>query len=135
MIDQTRLVIATVVGAGLLTAVSVGATILITNRYQVSQPFTPSMFTRFDRWSGRVEVCSSVYDNTTYCGNALSRRNHAALDAEHEAEYQALLRYGYTQEQIDRWSPNVLDTARNIVGNGGDKAMLDNLIHEESLRH
>jgi hypothetical protein len=124
-----------IVVIGLLIAVSAGAAILITNRYQVSEPFRPSMFTRFNRWTGKVEQCSSIYDDTTYCGSALSQRIQTALNAEHEAEHQTFLRYGYTQEQIDRWPPNVLDKARNIVGNGGDKAMLDDMIHEESVRH
>lgn len=118
---------------GVLMAVSVGAAILITNRYQVSQPFTPRMFTRFDRWTGNVEICSSTYDNTTYCGDALSQRINTALDVEHEAEHQAFLKYGYTQDQIDHWPPNVLDMARNIVGNGGGKAALDSMI--QSLPH
>lgn len=123
-----------IVAVGVLIAVSVGAAILITNRYQVSQPFTPSMFTRFDRWTGKVELCSSIYDDTTYCGRALSQRNKTALNSEHEAEHQAFLKYGYTQDQIDHWPPIVLEMARNIVGNGGDKAALDSMICEH-LEH
>jgi hypothetical protein len=71
-----KLIIALV---GVLIAVSVGGAILVTNRYQVSQPFNPFMFTRLDRWTGKVETCSSIYDNTTYCGHALSQRNNKAL--------------------------------------------------------
>jgi hypothetical protein len=127
-----KLIVATV---GTLIAVSIGAAILITSHYQVSQPFTPYLFTRLDRWTGQVERCSSIYDNTTYCGRALSQRLQTAVDAEHEAEHQAFLRYGYMQDQIDHWPPDVLGMAQNIVGNGGDKAALDRMIQEEGLRH
>jgi hypothetical protein len=120
-----------IIAMGVLIALSAGGAIMLTNRYQVSQPFDPRMFTRFDRWFGRVEICSSYYDETTYCGAALSRRTQEGVDAANEAEYQKFLEYGYTQAQIANWPPHVLDVARNIVGNGGDKAALDNWIHKE----
>jgi hypothetical protein len=115
---------------GALIALSVGSAIMLTNHYQVSQPFTPTMFTRLDRWTGRVERCSSMYDEKTYCGSDLERRIKEAIDAEHAAEYQKFLSYGYTPKEIEGWPQNKLDGARNIVSNGGDNATLDTWIHE-----
>ena len=62
-----------IAAVGVLIAVSVSAVILITNRYQVSQPFTPRVFTRFDRWTGKVEnVHRSM--TTPHIVGMLSRR-------------------------------------------------------------
>jgi hypothetical protein len=41
------------------------------------------MFNRFDLWAGRVETCSSFYDNKTYCGSDLVQIAQEALDTAH----------------------------------------------------
>jgi hypothetical protein len=120
------------IAMGVLIALSSGGAIMLTNRYQVSEPFEPAMFTRFDGWTGHAEVCSSYYDERTYCALALKRRIQQELDAEHEAAYQKFLAYGHTQEEIERWPAHVLDGARNIVLNGGSKDTLDKWIHEKA---
>jgi hypothetical protein len=56
-----------IVAMAIVIALSVGGAIMITNHYEVSQPFNPLVFSRFDRWTGTVELCSSSHDNTTYC--------------------------------------------------------------------
>lgn len=64
-----------ILAAGALIAVSSAGTILYINRYEIAQPFDPQFFKRYDRWTGRVEYCSSMYDNKTYCGPELFRRS------------------------------------------------------------
>jgi len=117
---------------GVLIAISVGSAIMLTNHYEVAQPFNPMMFSRLNRWTGHVELCSSIYDQTTYCGPAMYQRNEKALAEEHAAENQKFLSYGYTQEEIESWPAHVLDGARNIVGNGGIKETLDEWIHKNT---
>jgi hypothetical protein len=120
-----------IIVVGVLIALSVAVAIMVTNRYHVSQPFSPLMFTRFDRMLGRVEVCSSYYDATTYCGDALNLRSKEDADREQDYERQKLINYGYKQEDIEKWPENVLDGARNIIRNGGDKVALDKWINEK----
>ncbi|MGD1036976.1 MAG: hypothetical protein ABR878_07210, partial [Roseiarcus sp.] len=79
-------------------------------------------------------VCSLYYDETMYCGLALRLRAEKAVDAERDADCQKLRGSGYTQEQIANWPPPVLDAARNIVGNGCDKATLDKWINEQASK-
>ena len=93
--------------AGILIAISSGTAILLINRYEVSQPFDPKLFYRFDRWTSRVELCSSFYDEKTYCGSELNRRVNEAVNAEHVAANKTFLRLGYTKEEIDRWPESV----------------------------
>jgi hypothetical protein len=57
--------------SGALIAMSAGGALMVIDRYEVSQPFNPMMFNRFDLWTGRVERCSSFYNNRTYCGSNL----------------------------------------------------------------
>jgi hypothetical protein len=99
------------------TLVAISATTAIITRYEVTQPFNPVMFTRYDRWTGRVEMCSSLYDNKTYCGSDMLRRAEAAVDMQHVAANKRFLSLGYSQEEIDHWSRD-LDRARNMAGNG-----------------
>jgi hypothetical protein len=119
--------------AGALIAISSGGAIMFINRYEVAQPFTPQLFNRFDRWTGRVELCSSFYDEKTYCGSELRRVADEAANAEHLAANKTFLSLGYTQEEIDRWPAHVLDGARNIVGNGGTKAHLIEFLKENHV--
>jgi hypothetical protein len=123
-----------IIVAGALIAISSGGAIMLINRYEVVQPFTPPMFNRFDRWTGRVEVCSSVYDEKTYCGTELLRRTNDAIETEHLAANQTLLDLGYTQEEIDHWPASVLTGARNIIGNGGTKARVIEFLKENHVR-
>jgi hypothetical protein len=120
--------------AGILIAISSGGAILFVNRYEVGQPFDPTLFNRFDRWTGRVEVCSSIYDDKTYCGVELNRRANEAVNAAHLAANKTFLRLGYTQEEIDRWPESVLDGARNIVGNGGSVSTLTDYLKAQHVR-
>jgi hypothetical protein len=110
--------------AGILIAVLSGGAILLINRYEVSQPFDPKLFNRFDRWTGRAELCSSYYDEKTYCGPDLRRRVDEAANAAHLLANSTFLSLGYTQEEINGWPNAVLEGARNIVGNGGSKSNL-----------
>jgi hypothetical protein len=108
--------------SGLLIAFCSGGAILWTNRYQIDQPFEPTLFKRYDRWTGRIELCSSYYDERTYCGTELSRRADEGVRAEHAYANKKFLSWGYSQEQIDSWPEHVLQGARNSVGNGGGSA-------------
>jgi hypothetical protein len=60
-----------IIAVGVLIAVSTGSAILLTNHYEVVQPFDPQWFSRFNRWTGEVEFCSSTLFEKTYCGAAL----------------------------------------------------------------
>jgi hypothetical protein len=120
-----------ILAMGVLIAASVGSAIMLTNHYEVEQPFNPALFSRFNRWTGDAELCSSRYDERTNCGQALIQRIQKALDDEHAVEYKILLSYGYSQEEIESWPPFVLDGARNIVGNGGNKDTLDKWVHDK----
>ena len=120
--------------AGILIAVSSGSAILIINRYQVSQPFDPQLFNRFDRWTGQVELCSSIYEDKTYCGSELKQRLDEGVKAEHLVANSTFLSLGYTQEEIDRWPNYVLEGARNIVGNGGSVSTLADFLKDKHVR-
>ena len=120
--------------AGILIAISCGGAILLVNRYEVSQPFDPALFNRFDRWTGRVELCSSLYDSKTYCGSEFARRNDEAVKATHSAANKTLLSLGYAQEEINSWPPSVLEGARNIVGNGGNMSTLADFLKSHHVR-
>jgi hypothetical protein len=123
-----------IIVAGALIAISSGGAIMLTNRYEVSQPFEPSLFKRLDRWTGRVELCSSLYDEKTYCGSELSRRADEAVKADHVSANNIFLSFGYTQEEIDRWPTYELGLARNLVMNGGSKADLAKFWNERQSR-
>jgi hypothetical protein len=120
--------------AGILIAVSSGGAILLINRYEVSQPFDPKLFNRFDRWTGRAELCSSYYDEKTYCGPDLRRRVDEAANAAHLLANNTFLSLGYTQEEINGWPTAVLEGARNIVGNGGSKSNLAEFLKDHHVR-
>src|SRR5271156_1805833 len=105
--------------AGALIAVCSGGAILWTNRYQIDQPFEPLMFKRYDRWTGRVELCSSLYDEKTYCGDELVRRSDEAVRAAHAYANEKFRSWGYSQDEINGWPEHVLDGARNMVANNG----------------
>jgi hypothetical protein len=111
-----------IIVAGVLIAISSGGAIMLVNRYEVSQPFDQNFFKRLDRWTGRVELCSSLYDEKTYCGSELSRRADEAVKADYVAANNIFLSFGYTQEEINRWPDNQLGLARNLILNGGSKA-------------
>jgi hypothetical protein len=119
---------------GILIAISSGGAIVLINRYEVSQPFDPSLFNRFDRWTGRVELCSSIYDNKTYCGSELNRRNDEAVNVQYRAANDVFLNLGYTQEEINNWPKFVLEGARNIVGNGGSQSAVSNFLKDQHVR-
>jgi hypothetical protein len=122
-------------GVGVMIAVSVGSAIMLTNHYEVQQPFNPALFSRFNRWTGSAELCSSRYDDRTYCGQALVQRSQKAVDDSYAAAHQKFLDYGYNQEEIESWPANVLDAARNIVGNGGNKDEVVKMIDEWKRRN
>jgi hypothetical protein len=111
-----------IIAVGVLIAASVGGAIMLTFRYQVESvdPDLP-LFTRFDRWTDKVEQCTSHYEDRTYCGAAMLQRLRQDVDAEHAKEEQKLRTLGYTQKEIEAWPPYVLDGARNIARLGGDR--------------
>jgi hypothetical protein len=123
-----------IIVVGLLVAIAAGGAIMLINRYEVGQPFDPMMFNRFDRWTGRAEICSSFYDEKTYCGRDLKRRAQEGVEALHLAANKKFLSLGYTQEEIERWPANVLDGARNIVGNGGSEEHLNEFLQSQHVR-
>ncbi len=124
-----------IIVAGALLAVCSGGAIMWTNRYQIDQPFEPLLFRRYDRWTGRVEICSSYYDNKTYCGEELTRRTDEAVRAQHTYANEKFLSWGYSQDEINRWPQNVLDGARNMVANsGGSKAALDDWLKSNHVK-
>jgi hypothetical protein len=61
------------------------------------------------------------------------RRSQAALDAEHRIANSVFLSLGYSQEQIDRWPKTVVELARNLVANGGDREVLVALLKEHHV--
>jgi hypothetical protein len=119
--------------AGALIAISSGGAFMLINRYEVSQPFDPHLFNRFDRWTGRAELCSPFYDEKTYCGSALTRVVAEAANVEHLAANKTFLSLGYSQEEIDHWPESVITGARNIIGNGGTKARLIKFLKENHV--
>ena len=121
-----------IASVGILTAVVLSAAYMLTNRYQVAEPFDPNLFNRFDRWTSRVEACSSMYDGRTYCGEELDRRLEQAITAEHEAADRKLNAYGYTQLQIAGWPRSVADGARNIVRNNGTKDEIEEWLRRKA---
>jgi hypothetical protein len=123
-----------IIVAGFLIAIASGGAILLINRYEVSQPFEPSLYNRFDRWTGRVELCSSYYDGKTYCGLELSGRVDEAVNAEKLVANQKFLSLGYSQEEINNWPKSVQDGARNIVGNGGSMSSLAEYLKGQHVR-
>jgi hypothetical protein len=120
-----------IIVAGVLVAASTGAAIIWINRYQVGQPFNPVMFTRYDRWTGRLEACSSYYDGKTYCGSDLARHTQEAIDAERLAANKVFRDFGYSQKEMDRWPKHILEQAQNIVRNGGSKDALDEFMKRD----
>lgn len=60
--------------SGVLIAIWSGVGIVWTSRYQIVEPFEPLLFKRYDRLTGRVELCSLIIDKQTYCGADLGRR-------------------------------------------------------------
>jgi hypothetical protein len=64
-------------------------------------------------------MCSSYYDERTYCGKDLISRADEAVRAEHAFANEMFLSWGYSQDEINHWPQHVLDGARNMVGNGG----------------
>src|SRR5215813_9722454 len=68
-----------IIVAVLLIAVFCGGAIMWVNRYEVAEQFNPNLFERYDRWTGRVELCSSYFDGKTYCGFELERRAGQAI--------------------------------------------------------
>jgi hypothetical protein len=123
-----------IIAAGILIAISSVGAILFINRYEVAQPFNSQLFNRFDRWTGRVEFCSSYYDEKTYCGSDLQRRADEAVNAEHLVANNTFLILGYTQEEINNWPKSVLEGARNIVGNSGSKSSLADFLKDHHVR-
>ena len=123
-----------IIVAGLLIAISSGGAIMFVNRYEVSQPFDPNLFKRFDRWTGRVELCSSHYDEKTYCGSELSRRADESVKADHVTANNIFLSFGYTQEEINHWPDYQLGLARNLVLNGGSKADMAKFWNDQQSR-
>jgi hypothetical protein len=121
-----------IIAVGVLIAASVGGAIMLTFRYQVESvdPDLP-MFTRFDRWTGKVEQCTSYYEDRTYCGAAMLQRLQQDNDAQHAKEEQTLRALGYTQKEIESWPPYVLDGARNIARISGDKGRIDEWLHRK----
>jgi hypothetical protein len=121
--------------AGALVAICSGGAIMWTNRYQIDQPFQSLLFKRYDRWTGRVEFCSSFYDNKTYCGEDLARRKDEGRRALYGYANEKFLSWGYSQDQINRWPQNVLDGARKMVANsGGSKAALDDWLNANHVK-
>lgn len=118
--------------AGAVIAVCSSSAILWAERYQINQPFEPMLFKRYDRWTGRVELCSSSYDQTTYCGTELVVKSDGAVRALHASANRKFLASGYSQEEISRWSPNVLEGARNIVRNGGSEGTLKEFVRQNT---
>ena len=116
--------------AGALVATSAGGSIIVINRYEVTQPLNPITFNRSDLRTGRVEACSSIYDNKTYCASDLVQIAQEALDAAHLAANKRFLSLGYSQEDIDHWPTSLLEAARNLVGNGGSNERLKELLSE-----
>jgi hypothetical protein len=70
-----------IIGGALM--ISTAGAIMVLDRYEVAQPFSSMMFNRLDLWAGRVETCSSFYDNKTYCGSDLVQIAQEALDRAH----------------------------------------------------
>lgn len=122
-----------IIVAGALIAFSTGGAILLVNRYEVAQPFNPILFTRLDRWTGQVETCGSIYDNKTYCGRDLVRRNQQAIDADHLAANERFLALGYTQHEINLWPASIIEQARNLVGNGGSDTRLVEFLNSKGV--
>jgi hypothetical protein len=113
--------------AGALMISTAGA-IMVLDRYEVARPFSSMMFNRFDLWTGRVETCSSFYDNKIYCGSDLVQIAQEALDTAHLAANNRFLSLGYSQEDIDHWPTPVLETARSLVGNGSSNERLEEFL-------
>jgi hypothetical protein len=111
--------------AGILVALSTVA-ILWTTRYEVAQPFDPKLFHRYDRWTGRIETCSSYFDERTYCGFALGQRADQAVQADNERAMQTLRNWGYSENEIKSWPKHVFEEVRNGVLNGDDKSAIEN---------
>jgi hypothetical protein len=122
-----------IIGAGTLVALSIAA-VLWTTRYEVAQPFDPTLFRRYDRWTGRVEICSSMFDERTYCGPALKQRADEAVQADDATARKALLSYGFTEEEIDHWPKYVFEGARNAILNGGSKSSIDDWLKSNHVQ-
>lgn len=119
-----------IIVAGLLIGVSTGGVFAWMYRYDVAHPFNLMMFQRYDRWTGRVELCSTMFDQDTYCGPALKRRADEAVQVRYTSANIVFRTLGYSQEQIDHWPQSVLEQARNIVGNGGGNSDVAKFLQE-----
>jgi hypothetical protein len=120
-----------ILAAGILAALSTAA-ILWATRYEVAQPFDPKLFHRYDRWTGRVETCSSYFDRRTYCDSALTQRADQAVRADNARVMQTLRGWGYSENEINSWPKHVFEEVRNGVLNGNDKSATDDWL---KMRH